>query len=72
LKQKISPTPPAARKKSAGAPPSLTHNASKRHPILQTTREIVNLSILQNIFVVDLVSYPYSHDKRFLKIKSTL
>lgn len=38
-------------------------------PTLQIMREIVDLPLLQHIFAVHLVSYSYTHDKGFLKVK---
>lgn len=37
--------------------------------VSQPAREIVDLSFLQNIFAIHLVTYPYAHDKGFLKIR---
>lgn len=36
----------------------------------QTTREVADLSLLQNVFAVHLVIYPHTHDERFLKAKN--
>lgn len=34
----------------------------------QTTREVADLSLLQDVFAVRLVVYPHAHDKRFLAV----
>lgn len=36
----------------------------------QATGEVVDLTLLENVFVVRLVIYSHTHDERFLKAKA--
>lgn len=57
------------RGKKIRACASTLSNFRINRSVSQPTREIVDLSFLQNVFAIHLVTYPYAHDKGFLKIR---